>query len=423
MSHADTYRPSGPLSKWMDERLPIMRMMHNQFVDFPTPKNLNYMWTFGGILMFVLVLQIVTGIVLAMHYVASEAGAFASVQNIRFNVNYGWLIQPMHAIGASFFFIAVYLHIFRGLYYGSYKAPREVLWILGVFIFLAMMATAFLGYTLPWGQMSFWGVTVITNLFSAIPFVGDTIVVWLWGGYSVTGVTLNRFFSLHYLLPFVIFGLVILHVWALHVTGQNNPTGVEVRSASDTVPMSPYAIMKDIFALSAFVLVFAWFLFFLPDYLGHADNYIPANPLVTPAHIVPEWYFLPFYAILRAVPDKLGGVIAMFAAVLVLLFIPWLDTSRVRSVKYRPIFKWFFWAFAFSCVALGYLGAMPAEGAYVTWARIFTIYYFAFFFIVMPVVGVLETPKPLPRSISEAVLGKGGGTGFGQAVPAAPEKR
>jgi ubiquinol-cytochrome c reductase cytochrome b/c1 subunit len=425
--HPDTYKPGGPISKWLDDRLPIERMMHNQFVDFPTPRNLNYMWTFGGILVFCLVAQIVTGIVLAMHYSATEATAFDSVQNIKRNVNYGWLIQPMHMVGAHMFFIAVYLHIFRGIYYGSYKQPREVLRILGVFIFLAMMATAFLGYTLPWGQMSFWGVTVITNLFSAIPFVGETIVVWLWGGYSVTEVTMNRFFSLHYLLPFVIFGLVILHVWALHIAGQNNPTGVEVRSANDTVPMSPYAVMKDIFALAVFLILFAWFIFFAPDYLGHADNYIPADPLVTPAHIVPEWYFLPFYAILRAVPDKLGGVVLMFSAVLILLFLPWLDTSRVKSSKYRPIYKWFFWGFAFSCVALGYLGAMPAEGAYVFWARVFTFYYFAFFLIIMPVVGIIETPKKLPSSISEAVLGKGeatsGGGPIGQAAPAAPEKR
>ncbi len=422
--HPDTFQPGGPIAKWFDDRLPLQRMMHNQFVDFPTPKNLNYMWTFGGILMFCLVAQIVTGIVLAMHYVAAESAAFDSVQHIKRNVNYGWLIQPLHMVGAHMFFIAVYLHIFRGLYYGSYKAPREVLWILGVFIFLAMMATAFLGYTLPWGQMSFWGVTVITNLFSAIPVVGDSIVVWLWGGYSVTGVTLNRFFSLHYLLPFVIFGLVILHVWALHVAGQNNPTGLDVKSPSDTVPMSPYAVMKDLYALSAFLVLFAWFVFFAPDYLGHADNYIPADPLVTPAHIVPEWYFLPFYAILRAVPDKLGGVVLMFSAVLILLFVPWLDTSRVKSTKYRPIFKWFFWAFAFSCVALGYLGAMPAEGAYVFWTRVFTIYYFAFFLLVMPIVGVLETPNSLPRSISESVLGRSTGGGqIGDAVPAAPEKR
>lgn len=425
MSGPDTYRPSGPFSKWMDDRLPIMRMMHNQFVDFPTPRNLNYMWTFGGILTFALALQIVTGVVLAMHYIPSASQAFDSVQDIRRNVNYGWLLQPMHAVGASFFFIAVYLHIFRGLYYGSYKAPREVLWILGVFIFLAMMATAFLGYTLPWGQMSFWGVTVITNLFSAIPFVGDSIVTWLWGGYSVTEVTLNRFYSLHYLLPFVIVGLVLLHIWALHVAGQNNPTGLDVKSPSDTVPMSPFAVMKDAFALGVFVIVFAWFIFFLPDYLGHADNYIPADPLVTPAHIVPEWYFLPFYAILRAIPDKLGGVVAMLSAVLILLFVPWLDTSRVRSCKYRPIFKWFFWGFVFSCLALGYLGAMPAEGAYITWARIFTFYYFAFFLLVMPIVGILETPSRMPRSISEAVLVKnsGGGAGAAAPAPASPETR
>jgi len=422
--HPDTYRPAGPVSQWLDDRLPIMRMMHNQFVDFPTPRNLNYMWTFGGILVFFLVAQIITGIVLAMHYVASDAAAFDSVQRIKRDVNYGWLIQPMHAVGASLFFVAVYLHMFRGIYYGSYKAPREVLWILGVFIFLAMMATAFLGYTLPWGQMSFWGVTVITNLFSAIPVVGDAIVTWLWGGYSVTTVTLNRFFSLHYLLPFVIFGLVVLHVWALHVAGQNNPTGLDIKSSADSVPMSPYAVMKDIFALTVFLIIFAWFVFFLPDYLGHADNYIPADPLVTPAHIVPEWYFLPFYAILRAIPSKLGGVIAMFSAVLILLFIPWLDRSRVRSAKYRPIFKWFFWLFVISCLGLGYLGAMPAEEPYVTWARIFTIYYFAFFLLVMPFVGILETPKPLPRSISESVLGSdSGGSSISDAVPASPETR
>ncbi len=433
-AHEDNYKPSGPFSKWMDERLPVMRMMHGQFVDFPTPRNLNYLWTFGGILMFCLVAQIVTGIILAMHYVPHADMAFDSVQRIKRDVNYGWLIQSLHAVGASMFFVAVYIHIFRGLYYGSYKAPREVLWILGVLIFLVMMATGFLGYTLPWGQMSFWGVTVITNLFSSldevIPGLGTVIVTWLWGGYSVTGATLNRFFSLHYLLPFVIFGLVILHVWALHVSGQNNPTGIEIKSKSDSVPMSPFAVMKDLFAMAVFLILFAWFVFFAPDYLGHADNYIPADPLVTPAHIVPEWYFLPFYAILRAIPSKLGGVIAMFSAILVLVFIPWLDTSRVRSTKYRPIYKWFFLLFLISCLALGYLGSKPAEGAYVTWARIFTAYYFAHFLLVMPIVGLIETPTKMPGSITEAVLGdkasdagSAGGGGGAQAVPAAPEKR
>ncbi|MEQ1613129.1 MAG: cytochrome b N-terminal domain-containing protein [Hyphomicrobiaceae bacterium] len=422
--HDSTYTPNSRFAKWMDERLPIMRMMNGQFVDFPTPRNLNYWWTFGGILTFCLVVQLVTGIVLAMHYIPSAKEAFDSVEAIRRDVNFGWLIRNIHAVGASMFFLAVYLHIFRGLYYGSYKAPREVLWILGVFIYLAMMATAFLGYTLPWGQMSFWGATVITNFFTAIPVVGTAITEWLWGGYAVTGVTLNRFFSLHYLLPFVICGLVGLHIWALHVAGQNNPTGLDVKSKADTLPMTPYAVAKDAFALAVFVILFAWFVFFAPDYLGHADNYNEANPLVTPPHIVPEWYFLPFYAILRAVPSKLGGVLLMFAAVAILAFVSWLDTSRVRSTKYRPIYRWFFWLFAFTCVALGYLGSKPAEGVYVMWARIFTAYYFAHFLLVMPFVGLFETPKKLPRSIAESVLGPaGGGAGSMAGAAAAPEKR
>jgi ubiquinol-cytochrome c reductase cytochrome b/c1 subunit len=422
--HESTFVAKSRFAKFMDDRLPIARMMHGQFVDFPTPRNLNYMWTFGGILMFCLVMQIVTGVVLAMHYVPTATEAFNSVEAIRRDVNYGWLMRAIHACGASMFFLAVYLHIFRGLYYGSYKAPREVLWILGVFIYLAMMATAFLGYTLPWGQMSFWGATVITNFFSAIPVVGTAVVQWLWGGYAVSGVTLNRFFSLHYLLPFVIAGLVALHVWALHVSGQNNPTGLDVKSRADTLPMTPYAVMKDIFALAVFVTLFAWFVFFVPDYLGHADNYIEANPLSTPPHIVPEWYFLPFYAILRAVPSKLGGVLLMFAAVAILAFVSWLDTSRVRSTKYRPAYRWFFWLFVATCLALGYLGSLPAEGVYVIWARIFTAYYFLHFLVVMPVVGLIETPNKLPRSIAESVLGPaGGGAGVMTGATAAPEKR
>ena len=421
--HDSTYTPTSGLAKWMDERLPVMRMMHGQFVDFPTPRNLNYMWTFGAILTFCLAVQIITGVVLAMHYMPSAAEAFNSVEAIRRDVNYGWLMRNIHAVGASMFFLAVYLHIFRGLYYGSYKAPREVLWILGVFIYLAMMATAFLGYTLPWGQMSFWGATVITNFFTAIPVVGTAITQWLWGGYAVTGVTLNRFFSLHYLLPFVIAGLVGLHIWALHVAGQNNPTGLDVKSKADTVPMTPYAVMKDGFALALFVVLFAWFVFFVPDYLGHADNYNEANPLVTPPHIVPEWYFLPFYAILRAIPSKLGGVLFMFAAVAILAFVSWLDTSQVRSTKYRPLYRWFFWLFVFTCIALGYLGSKPAEGAYVWWARVFTAYYFIHFLVVMPVVGLIETPKKLPRSIAESVLGPAGGASSVAGAAAAPEKR
>jgi ubiquinol-cytochrome c reductase cytochrome b/c1 subunit len=419
--HVSTFEPKSRAAKWWDERLPIARLMHGSFVEFPTPRNLNYLWTFGGILSFFMIAQIVTGIVLAMHYQPSDAAAFNSIEHIRRDVNYGWMIRNFHSVGASFFFIAVYIHIFRGLYYGSYKAPREVLWVLGVLIFLVMMATAFLGYTLPWGQMSFWGVTVITNLFSSLDTIyqglGTAIVEWLWGSYAVSGATLNRFFSLHYLLPFVLFGIVILHIWALHTVGQNNPTGLEIKEPSESVPMHPYATSKDVVGMFAFLLVYAWFCFFLPDYLGHADNYIEANPLVTPPHIVPEWYFLPFYAILRAFTGtflgfiplgsyaKLLGVVAMFGAVALLAFVPWLDTSRVRSAKYRPIFKWVFWAFVFVCVALGYLGSKPAEGSYVTWAQIYTVLYFLFFLVALPVIGIIETPKKLPRSITEAVLG------------------
>ncbi len=426
MDHTSNYEPKSSFAKWWDDRLPVMRLMQGQLIDFPTPRNLNYLWTFGGILTFCLAAQIMTGVVLAMHYQPSAAEAFNSVEAIRRDVNYGWMIRNFHAVGASMFFIAVYIHIFRGLYYGSYKAPREVLWIIGVLIFLVMMATAFMGYALPWGQMSFWGVTVITNLFSSlneiISGVGTAVVQWLWGGYSVSGTTLNRFFSLHYLLPFVLAGLVILHIWALHVSGQNNPTGLDIKTKADAVPMYPYAIAKDAVGLFAFLLLFAWFVFFLPDYLGHADNYIEANPLVTPPHIVPEWYFLPFYAILRAIPSKLGGVIAMFASIVVLVFVPWLDTSRVRSAKYRPIYKWFFWLFVITCLGLGYLGAKPPEGAYVIWSRIFTFYYFAHFLLVMPILGLIETPKPLPKSISASVLPSGGG-GAPQGAAAAPETR
>ncbi|HEX2840404.1 cytochrome b [Hyphomicrobium sp.] len=425
MEHTSSYEPKSSFAKWWDDRLPIARLMHGQFVDFPTPRNLNYLWTFGGILTFCLVAQIVTGIVLAMHYQPSAAEAFNSVEAIRRDVNFGWMLRNFHAVGASMFFIAVYIHIFRGLYYGSYKAPREVLWILGVIIFLVMMATAFMGYALPWGQMSFWGVTVITNLFSSlneiIPGVGTAIVEWLWGGYSVSGTTLNRFFALHYLLPFVLFGIVVLHIWALHVAGQNNPTGLDIKTKSDAVPMFPYAVAKDAVGLFAFLILFAWFVFFLPDYLGHADNYTEANPLVTPPHIVPEWYFLPFYAILRAIPSKLGGVIAMFSAIAVLVFVPWLDTSRVRSAKYRPLYRWFFWLLVISSVALGYLGAKPAEGAYVIWSRIFTFYYFAHFLLVMPILGLIETPTALPKSISASVLPSGSGAPRG--ATAAPETR
>jgi ubiquinol-cytochrome c reductase cytochrome b/c1 subunit len=332
--------------------------------------------------------------------------AFNSVEALMRDVNYGWLLRYLHSNGASMFFVAVYIHMFRGLYYGSYKAPREVLWIIGVIIYLLMMATGFLGYTLPWGQMSYWGATVITNFFSAVPFVGETVVTWLWGGYAIGNPTLQRFFSLHYLLPFVIAGAVALHVWALHVVGQNNPAGVEPKTAQDTVPFTPHATIKDSVGMSVFLLFYCWFVFYLPNFLGHADNYIPANPGVTPAHIVPEWYYLPFYAILRAIPNKLLGVIAMFAAIVVLAFLPWLDSSKVRSARYRPMYKQTFWIFVAVCLGLGWLGAKPAEGGYVTAARILTFYYFAHFLIILPVISRIEKTRPVPNSISEDVLSR-----------------
>ncbi len=408
--HPSTYNPSTGLEKWLDKRLPIIRFGAD-FMDFPTPKNLNYWWTFGGILTVCLVLQIITGVVLGMHYTPHVDYAFASVEHIMRDVNYGWLMRYLHSNGASMFFLAVYIHMFRGLYYGSYKAPREMSWILGVIIFLLMMATAFMGYVLPWGQMSYWGATVITNLFSAIPFVGESIRTLLWGGFSVDNPTLNRFFSLHYLLPFAIFGVVALHIWAFHTSGNNNPTGVDVKDVKkDTLPFHPYFTVKDGFAIVLFFILLAAFVFYNPNALGHADNYIEANPLVTPASIVPEWYFLPFYAILRAITfdlgpitAKLGGVIAMFGSIMVLFVLPWLDTSKVRSMRYRPVARLWFVLFVVACLALGWLGGKPAEGIYVMWAQIFTAYYFAFFLIILPLLGLMETPKPMPRSIAEAV--------------------
>ena len=388
----------------------MISLIQGSFVDFPTPKNLNYWWTFGAILTFMLVVQIVTGIVLSMHYSANTTLAFRGVEEIMRDVNFGWLLRYLHSNGASMFFIAVYIHMFRGMYYGSYKAPREISWMLGVIIYILMMATGFMGYVLPWGQMSFWGATVITNLFSAIPLVGDTVVTWLWGGYSVDNATLNRFFALHFLLPFMIFGVVLLHIWAFHTTGNNNPVGIEPKSEQDTVPFHPFYTTKDLFAIILFCIFFAWFAFYIPNFLGHPDNYVEANPLVTPAHIVPEWYYLPFYAILRAIPDKLGGVVAMFGAILIMFLLPWLDTSKIRSASFRPLFKQFFWIFLVNCIALGYLGAKPAEGIYVILARLCTIYYFAHFFIILPVLGLIEKARTLPESISESVLSEDAST-------------
>jgi len=408
MSGSSDYQPSNPALKWIERRLPIMGLVHSSFVAYPTPRNLNYWWTFGAILSMMLGVQILTGIILAMHYTPNADLAFRSVESLVRDVNYGWLLRNMHASGASMFFFAVYIHMFRGLYYGSYKEPREVLWILGVIIYLLMMATGFMGYVLPWGQMSFWGATVITNLFSAIPYVGNSIVTLLWGGYSVGNPTLNRFFSLHYLLPFVIAGVVVLHVWALHVAGQNNPAGVEAKTEKDTVPFTPYATIKDAFGMSCFLLFYCWFIFYMPNYLGDADNYIVANPGVTPAHIVPEWYYLPFYAILRSIPNKLAGVIAMFSAIIVLVFLPWLDSAKTRSSKYRPLAKQFFWIFVIVCVLLGYLGAQPPEGIYVIAGRVLTGCYFGYFLILLPLLSRIETPRKIPNSIADDVLAKHG---------------
>ncbi len=409
-----TYQPKSGFTRWLDSRLPILRLAHDSFVDYPTPKNLNYWWTFGAILSFMLGMQIITGIVLAMHYVPNATMAFASVEHIMRDVNYGWLVRYLHANGASMFFVAVYVHMLRGLYYGSYKAPREILWILGCIIYLLMMATGFLGYALVWGQMSFHGAVVITNLFGALPLVGESIRTWLWGGFSVDNATLNRFFSLHYLLPFMIAGVVILHVWALHVSGQNNPIGVDPKSEKDTVKFTPYATVKDGFGVALFVVMFGLFVFYMPNSLGDVNNYIPANPLVTPEHIVPEWYYLPFYAILRAIPNKLMGVLAMFGSIGVLFILPWLDTSKVRSMRFRPKAQIFFVIFVINALILGWCGHNPPDkfaipvgegGLTFVWlSRIGTAYWFAYFVIIMPLLGIVEKTRPVPDTISSPVL-------------------
>ena len=404
-----------PVVNWIDTRLPIITLMSKEYGSFPTPKNFNYFWNFGALAMISLAIMIATGIFLAMNYTAHTSLAFESVQRIMRDVNYGWLLRYVHANGASMFFIVVYIHIFRALYYGSYKAPRELLFMLGVVIFLLMMATAFMGYVLPWGQMSYWGATVITNLFSAIPIVGEHIVTWLWGGFSVDNPTLNRFFSLHYLMPFMITGVVFLHIVALHITGSNNPLGIDVKSPQDTLPFHPYYTAKDSVGVCVFLLVFAALVFFAPNLLGDPDNYIPANPLVTPAHIAPEWYFRPFYAILRAVEWKLGGVMLMFASILLLFVLPWLDTSPVRSARFRPIYKQLMLVLVVAFFVLGYVGGKPPTAFYTVLGRVATAYYFLHFLVILPILGKLERPLPLPESISRPVIQRmppmGGGGG------------
>jgi len=417
---AKPYEPKTELGRWMDDRLPLPRLVFNAVGGgYPVPRNLNYGWNFGVLSGIFLTIQIVTGIVLAMWYFSSADGAFNSIEHIMRDVNAGWMMRYAHANGASFFFIVVYIHIFRGLYYGSYKAPREMVWMLGLVIYLLMMATAFMGYVLPWGQMSYWGAQVITGFFSAFPVVGEPIRVWLLGGFAPDQAALTRFFSLHYLLPFVIAGVVILHIWSLHIPGSSNPTGVEVKNEKDTLPFHPFYTAKDGWFAGAFLTLYAAVVFFGPNALGHPDNYIPANPLATPAHIVPEWYFWPFYAILRAftvdfiLPAKLWGVLAMFASILLLFFLPWLDKSPVRSGSYRPTFKVFYIVLLIDVAVLGYCGGSPATPLFVALSQIAAAYYFAHFLIILPLVSKFEMTLPLPNSISESVL-------HGEKAEAAP---
>ena len=394
--------------RWIDHRLPFVAMLQHELYEYPTPRNLSYWWNFGSLAGIMLVVMIVTGIVLAMQYTPHADLAFDSVERIMRDVDYGWMLRYAHMNGASMFFAIVYIHLFRGLYYGSYKQPRELLWILGVIILILMIMTAFMGYVLPWGQMSYWAATVITNLFSAIPVVGQGIVTFLWGGFTVGNPTLNRFYALHYLLPFVILGVVLLHLIALHRFGSNNPLGIDMKGPQDTLPFHPYFTIKDLFGLTVFLLIYAFFVFYAPNFLGSADNYIPANPMQTPNHIVPEWYLLPYYAILRSVPNKLLGVILAFGSIFLMFLVPWLDTSPVRSARFRPIYKWVFWLLVIDVVALAWVGANPPEGLVVTVGQLATFYYFVHFLILFPLLGKVERPRPLPLSIATAVLQSGG---------------
>ncbi|MEL6572844.1 MAG: cytochrome b N-terminal domain-containing protein [Pseudomonadota bacterium] len=420
----DHYEPKTEFEKGLHSRLPIVSLIYDTLM-IPTPKNLNWMWIWGIVLVFALVMQIVTGIVLVMHYTPHVDMAFASIEHIMRDVNGGHMIRYFHMNGASLMFFAVYMHIFRGLYYGSYKTPREVTWVLGSLMLVLMMGIAFMGYVLPWGQMSFHGTAVITGLFGAIPFVGEAVQTWLLGASAVGQPALNRFFSLHYLLPFILLGLTILHVWAFHTTGNNNPTGVEVRrtskedAAKDTLPFWPYFVIKDLFALGIVMVLFMATVGFMPNYLGHPDNYIPANALATPAHIVPEWYLLPFYAILRAftadvwlvmlveflsfgiIDAKFFGVLAMFGAIVVLALAPWLDTSSVRSGRYRPLFKWWFWLLVADFILLMWVGARPAEFPYDWIALIGSAYWFGYFLVILPLLGVIEKPDTPPATIED----------------------
>lgn len=367
---------------------PIVTLLNDHLIEYPTPTNLSYFWGFGSLAGICLILQILTGVFLAMHYTPHVDLAFLSVEHIMRDVEGGWFLRYMHANGASMFFIVVYMHMFRGLYYGSYASPREFVWIIGVILFLLMIITAFIGYVLPWGQMSFWGATVITSLASAIPIVGDELTHWLWGGFSVDNATLNRFFSLHYLLPFLLVGISAVHIIALHQYGSNNPLGS--LATVDKIPFYPYFYVKDLVGWVAFALFFSFFVYFAPNLLGHPDNYIPANPMSTPAHIVPEWYFLPVYAILRSIPNKLGGVAAIGLVFISLLALPFLNTSEIRSSSFRPIHKILFWFLVADCVLLGWIGCQPVEAPFVTIGQIASLFFFFYFLVCVPLLGRIE---------------------------------
>jgi len=400
---------------WIDKRFPLTKVWNEHLAEYYAPKNFNFWYFFGSLAMLVLVLQIVTGLWLAMNYKPSAADAFASVEYIMRDVDWGWLIRYMHSTGSSFFFIVIYLHMFRGLMYGSYRKPRELLWIIGVIIYLAMMATAFFGYLLPWGQMSYWGAQVIVNLFAAVPGIGEDLSIWVRGDYVISDATLNRFFAFHFFLPFVIAALVFIHIVALHKVGSNNPDGIEIKGNKDEngiprdgIPFHPYYTVKDIVGVVGFLAVFAAVLFFAPDLGGlflEGPNFQPANPLKTPEHIAPVWYFTPFYAILRAVPPIAGsqfpGVVVMFAAILVMFFLPWLDRSPVKSVRYKgPIFKLALVVFAISFVVLAYLGLQSSTPTKTLLSQIFTVLYFAFF-LLMPIYSKMEKTKPVPERVTQ----------------------
>ena len=410
------FKPTNPVIRWIEHRLPIFSFIdHAVGSGYPTPRNLNYWWNYGSLAGIALVIMILTGIMLAMQYTPHQDFAFDSVERIMRDVNYGWLLRYVHMNGSSFFFIVVYIHILRGLYYGSFKEPRELLWIIGVTLLLLMMAASFLGYVLPWGQLSYWAAKVITNMFTAFPIIGEPLVTWLWGGYTVGNPTLNRFYALHYLIPFVIVGVVILHIWALHRFGSSNPVGIEADGPQDKIPFHPYYTVKDLFGLGVFLTLFAALIFFAPNLLGETINYVEANPLVTPAHIVPEWYFLPYYAILRSITfdlwflsAKLIGVIMMFGSTMILFLVPWLDRSPVRSARFRPWYKWFFWIWVFDVAVLTWVGANPPEPPYLYIGQVGSVWYFAHFLIILPLLSIFEPSKPLPSSIGEPVL-KGGG--------------